>query len=260
MVTDSKYRGWKITSAEQLQAEHYDRIAVDYAAYYNDEWSQKYRHKFINEPLFAGIDLAGANVLEVMCGSGGITDFLLANQAEVTGLDISEKELRIFREKYPDCKTICASILNTKIENETFDCVVVVGGLHHLHPNLSAAIEEMIRILKPAGLFCFAEPHKGSFFDVLRRQWYKRDVLFAENEEGIGFQTMKREFGHLFKFKMEKYGGNIAYLLVYNSMVFRVPLRLKKIYSPLILWTESLIEKLQSRRTSCMVIARWQKR
>lgn len=249
-----------MASAEELQAEHYDKIGVEYAAHYNDKWSKKYRRRFINEPLFEGVNLSGAKVLEAMCGSGGITDFLVEKQAEVTGLDISPKELEIFQANYPDCKTLCASILDTKIESETFDCVVVVGGLHHLHPNLSAAIREMHRILKPNGYFCFAEPHKGSFFDRLRQAWYKRDNLFAENEEGIEVEELKREFTDLFEFKKENYCGNIAYLLVYNSMVFRVPLKLKPIYSQPMLWAESLIEKLQGRSNSCMVIAQWQRK
>lgn len=247
-------------SAENLQAEHYDKIAAQYAAHYNDKWSLKYRWRFINEPLFEGVELKGAKILEAMCGSGGITDFLIQKEADVTGLDISANELEIYKRNYPTCKTLCSSILDIKTESESFDHIVVVGGLHHLHPNLNAAIKEMHRVLKPGGYFCFAEPHKGSFFDTLRQQWYKHDKMFAENEEGIDVEEMKREFADMFEFKKENYCGNLAYLLVYNSMIFRIPLKLKPVYSPVTLFAESLIEKLQGRRTSCMVVAQWRKK
>lgn len=44
-----------------------------YAAYCGDVWSQKYRCKFINEPMFTGLTLSGMKIVEAMCGSGGYT-------------------------------------------------------------------------------------------------------------------------------------------------------------------------------------------
>jgi hypothetical protein len=80
------------------------------------------------------------------------------------------------------------------------------------------------------------------------------------NEEAIDFSALKNEFGELFDFKLEKYGGNLAYLFVLNSMVFRLPLGLKNFYSPAILKAEDWLEKLQGQTTSCMVIAQWRKK
>lgn len=249
-----------VSEAEQLQAAHYDRIAGAYSAHYHDKWSWEYRERFINRRMFANLRLEGKQILEAMCGSGGVTEHLLRQKASVTGLDISAKELAIYAEKYPQAQTICGSILKTGIENEKFDVIAVVGGLHHLHPDLSPAIREIHRVLKPGGYFCFAEPHRNSLPDLIRRRWYKRDSLFMHNEEAIDFPALKNEFGKLFDFKLEKFGGNLAYLFVLNSMVFRLPLGLKNFYSPAILKAEDWFEKLQGQTTSCMVIAQWRKK
>lgn len=65
-------------TSEQLQKLHYDRIGTDYESHYGDAGSQQYRERFIHEPMFAGIELAGLNVLEPMSGSGQTTEYLLS--------------------------------------------------------------------------------------------------------------------------------------------------------------------------------------
>ena len=102
-----------------------------------------------------------------MCGSGQTTSYLLTRGAKVTGLDISNEVVDQFQSRWtrqdgeadrcstPDCRTI------------QFDCVAVVGGLHHIHPEMKAAVREIHRVLKPGGYFVFMEPHTGSFPDVV---------------------------------------------------------------------------------------------
>jgi SAM-dependent methyltransferase len=247
------------TDAVQIQREHYDLIAERYENHYGDIYSRQYRRRFINEPLFAGIDLQGRKVLEAMCGSGHTTEYLLSKGARVTGLDISSEEMTSFKRNWPDANAVCASMLNSGLPDGYFDCVGVIGGLHHLHPNLNEAIHEIHRTLKRGGYLCFAEPHKQALADIVREYWYKHDSLFADNESSIDLRQLKHDFAGHFSFKSESYRGNVAYLLVLNSMVFRVPLSLKRIYSPPLMAFESVIERLQGRLMSCFVVSQWQK-
>lgn len=246
--------------SEQLQKTHYDKIAVQYEAHYGDPLNQKYRARFIYDPMFEGLDLSGMKVLEAMCGSGQTTEYLLDRKALVTGLDISPESINAFRERWPDCAAICASMLDSGLESESFDCVVVVGGLHHLHPHLGQALAEIHRILKPGGHFCFAEPHSGSLPDSIRKRWYRHDKFFAANEASIDVLSLKREWAAQFEFKKESYLGNVAYLLVFNSLIFRIPLRLKPLYTPPLMKLEALINRFQGKLLSCFVVAQWRKR
>jgi hypothetical protein len=104
------------------------------------------------------------------------------------------------------------------------------------------------------------EPHSGSFPDIVRKFWYKHDRFFSENEAAIDLHAMEEEFRDHFTFKRVEYSGNLAFLLVLNSLIFRIPKRLKPWYSPLLLKVESGIKKLQGKRTSCFVVGQWQKR
>jgi hypothetical protein len=83
--------------------------------------------------------------------------------------------------------------------------------------------------------------------------------MFASNEEAVDLAEMRAEFGEMFELKAEKYSGNVGYLFVLNSMVFRIPLSIKKIYSPLFLRIEGMIEKIQTAKFSCMAIGQWRK-
>ena len=103
--------------------------------------------------------------------------------------------------------------------------------------------------------------HVGEPFDATHlREILRHDSLFAENEESLDIEALKCECEDLFEFKMEKYVGSAAYLLVLNSMIFRVPLWLKRVYSPALMWLEKMLLRFHSRRLSLAVICQWEKK
>src|SRR5262245_39299989 len=249
----------KLGASELQQQEHYDTIAADYEAHYSDEWSIEYRRRFIYDPMFEGLDLSGMKVLDAMCGSGQTTRYLLDCGAAVTGLDISHEVVEAFRARWTQAEVVTRSLLDSGLPDNSFDFVIVIGGLHHVHPNLKPAMVEIYRVLKPGGYLCFFEPHSGSLPDVIRRIWYRFDRMFEDNEAAIDIQRLERDFGDRFKLKKARYLGNIAFLLVLNSMIFRVPQGSKKYFAPTLMKVEALIGKLQTKLTSCGVVTQWQR-
>lgn len=245
---------------EQIQKAYYDKLYSLYESHSGDTWSQKYRYRFINNFLLEGINLSGSNVLEAMCGSGFTTQYLISKGATVTGLDISEKSLVSFRKRWPNCNAVCASMHNSCFKDNSFGCVIITGGLHHAYPAINNALHEIHRILKTGGHLCFAEPYRGSMPDLIRRYWYKYDSLFAANERAIDIDKLKNDFSGYFKFDRERYLGNIGYLLVLNSLYLRIPLKIKHIYAPYLIFLESIFNKFQSRLFSCLLICQWQKK
>lgn len=249
-----------MTGSEDIQRELFANITRRYEKHFGDKYSSQYRDLFINVPLLKGIDLAGKKVLDVMCGSGALTRALLDRGAIVTGLDISKEQIGLFRGKWPMCEGICASIFDSGIADDSFDCAVIIGGLHHLHPRASEAVGRIYRLLKPGGHFCFCEPHKGSIPDHFRRIWYSLDKLIGKNEAAIDLRGLKREFGDRFSFLSETYAGGIAFLFVYNSMVFRLPTPLKNMIAAPLINTEKAMAGLSTRMLSCIAISQWRKR
>ena len=247
------------TDYQQKQAEHFDGMAALYESHYSDRFSMMYRERFINAPLLEGIDLEGKKVLELMCGSGSITHFLLEKKAIVTGLDISGELINIFKRKW-NCEAICASIFSSGISDDSYDFVVIVMGLHHLHPQVSEAIGEIRRVLKPGGYLCFCEPHSGSLPDVFRKIWYKTDKYFESNEGSLQLDVLKRTYADRFDFLKQRYIGGLAYLLVLNSMIFRIPLKAKKYIAPVLLSLEGVFAHFPTKLFSCAAINQWRKK
>jgi SAM-dependent methyltransferase len=249
----------QLGAAERQQQEHYDKIAADYETHYSDEWSAEYRRRFIYEPMFAGLNLSQMKVLDAMCGSGQTTSYLLTRGADVTGLDISNEVIDTFQVRWTNANAVKRSLLDSGLPDNSFDCVAVVGGLHHIHPNVKAAVREIHRVLKPGGHFCFMEPHSGSLPDVVRRIWYRFDRFFSDNEAAIDVGALQKDFSDRFELKQARYLGNLAFLLVLNSLIFRIPPRSKRFFAPLLLRLEPLVNKLQTKLTSCFVVTQWQK-
>src|SRR3990167_5077039 len=196
-----------------------------------------------------------------MCGSGPTTGFLLSQGADVVGLDVSDSAITSFQNRWPGCQGIRASVFDSQLPAESFDGVVVQAGLHHLHPRVNDALDEIYRMLKPGGFFYFSEPHAGSLFDGMRNFWYRLDrSVFAENEASVDLAEMRERYADRFTFEVERYVGNVAYFLVLQSMVLRLPVAAKQYYAPPLLWLESWLGRLQGKLTAPLVVCRWRKK
>jgi ubiquinone/menaquinone biosynthesis C-methylase UbiE len=245
---------------EQRQKELFDQKAGLFEAHYSDKYTEQYRRDFVYNPMTEGIDLKGKKVLEALCGSGQATPFFLEKGAQITGLDISEKLIESFRNKFPQCEAICSSVFDNNIPDSSYDVVSIIAGLHHLHPRVDECVEEVYRILKPGGYFIFMEPQSGSLPDIFRKIWYRIDrSYFEENEGSVDIDHLKKRFSGRFKFNRIRHTGFLAFLLVYNSYVFRMPLGWKKYYSPFLLKLDKMVEPLQGKLGSCIAVCQWQK-
>ncbi len=250
-----------LTASEHDQIALYDTIAQDYQAHYGDKYSALYRDKFIHGPLYRGQALRNKSVLDAACGSGETTRYLLAQGANVTGLDLSPKMIDLFQARFPQAKGVCNSIYSTGFADNTFDCVSVILGLHHFHPDLQKAVDEIHRILKPGGIFCFCEPCTGTLPDIARRIWYRHDrSQFAENEAAVDPEMLLEENAAKFRRVSQRYGGNVAYLSVLCSLILRIPVKLKRFYSPFAMFLESLVSPWQPKLLSCFVLCQWEKK
>lgn len=249
----------ELTPEEQQQREHYEDIGEAYQLHYADKWSLRYRDRFFHAPMVEGLNLHGLYAMDAMCGGGYAARYLQERGARVIGLDVAQAQLDAFVENLPGAEGLCGSILDTGLEPESLDLVVAVMGLHHLHPHLDSAIEEIHRILKPGGHFAFCEPHLGSLPDIARRKWYNHDPLFAEEEASVDVVGLRRAFASKFEFVRERHMGSVAYVAVLNSMILRMPLALKPLYSPAAIWLEGLVNRFLSKSLACYVCCQWRK-
>ncbi|MBF0234433.1 MAG: class I SAM-dependent methyltransferase, partial [Desulfamplus sp.] len=246
--------------SEDIQKDFFEIIGDQYLLHYNDHYSRIYRERFIYKPMVQNINLEGKIVLDAMCGSGQISEFVSMERCELHGLDISDKQMELYRRRFPDADCYVRSILDTGFSDSCFDVVLMCGGLHHVHPHVNQTVTEIHRILKPGGFFIFAEPHANTVVDNARRFWYAADHFFMSNESAVDYVVLEKNFVGLFDTVNVKYFGNIAYYLIYNSLILRIPLRVKKIIAPFALFLESKLLPLHTHFMSSYLVAQWQKK
>lgn len=228
---------------EHNQRAYYNQIADTYDAYYANPYALKYRYA-VYERALKGIDWHGKHVLDAMCGGGMGSGYFADKGATVAGVDISDEQCRLYAQRFPDHDVRCESILQTSFASASFD-FIVTDSLHHLQPNVSAALEEMLRVLKPGGHILAYEPNARSFMDVFRRLWYRTDPrYFEENEQSIDIDRVAAQMEGRLELVRALYGGRLAYLLVQEAMVLRVPPRLIPLYAPLLMRIEFTLDQV----------------
>ena len=246
------------SSSEEKQRRYYDKISKIYDQHYFSAHALRYRHDLYAD-ILEGIDLKQFRVLDAMCGGGENTAFMIERSAAVEGIDISQEQCHIYAKRFPTCRVTNASIFETGFDDESFD-LVVTDSLHHLHPHLDRGLEEILRIIRPYGYFLLWEPSAKSLLDMFRKVWYKLDrKYFQGNEKAVDLSGILKKYdGHLKPVK-KKYGGNVAYLLLNESMILRISPNLLDRYAKALLAMEDFISKLQTRFLSCWVLALLQK-
>ncbi len=225
------------------QKKRYDAEAILHSEHYNDKYTQMYRDEFIRIPLFKE-NLKGLYILDAMCASGIETGYLIKQGADVVGVDISKKNVEEYIKRWGK-PCFLNSIHKTNFSDNTFDAIYICGGLHHVLPLLKETILEIHRILKPGGLFYFMEPNKDTWVNRIRELWYKIDSKFADDEEAISYKnTLKPLLNIGFAEKSINYGGNIAYIVIGQSLALGIPKKYKKYLSPVSFFLERILTKL----------------
>ncbi|MCB0806478.1 MAG: class I SAM-dependent methyltransferase [Bacteroidales bacterium] len=118
----------------------------------------------------------GSAVLELGMGPGKDLD-LLAEKYRVTGSDLSEAFLDLYREKNPGANLLHLDAV-TLDTTETFDCIYSNKVLHQIGPDdLKRSFERQSALLNPAGIACHSfwygdkvVTHRGQQF------WYYTEL------------------------------------------------------------------------------------
>jgi SAM-dependent methyltransferase len=100
-----------------------------------------------------------ARVLELGCGTGEFTrPMARVTRARFVAVDVTPPLLAYARTDLPPNVTVAAAdVEHLPFASASFDAVVGNAVLHHLR--LDRAVPEVLRVLRPGGHFCFAEPN-----------------------------------------------------------------------------------------------------
>ena len=100
-------------------------------------------------------------VLDLCCGAGQTTKFLVQRSDDVTGLDISPVALARAKNNVPEAKYVEGLAQNIPLPDNQFDLVHTSSALHEMTPReLEQIFKEVYRVLKPGGIFALVDFHQ----------------------------------------------------------------------------------------------------
>lgn len=244
-----------------VQEAHYEAIHDAYEAHYYDKSSMAYRHRFIYRPLFAGLKLDGASVADLACGTGHNSLALRQYFPSIrtTGYDISESACRDFR---LHTGSVAHQIDLTRgfEPTEMHDAALIIGGLHHCVADMDTTLKNVARMLRPGGCFLMMEPSEDFFLSAVRRIWYRKDRWFeSETEAALKHDELASQASPHFVPQRVLHIGGPAFYLILNSLITRVPLKLKPPIAPLLFAAEGLYNKLPGRAPFAVFLAEWRR-
>ncbi|MEH2377140.1 class I SAM-dependent methyltransferase [Nostoc sp.] len=141
------------------------------------DWSYRYQWLYDGISRLAALSLGGearfrqlalqgltihsdTQVLDLCCGSGQTTQFLVKFSQNVTGLDASPKSLQRARLNVPLASYVEAFAEEMPFRDNLFDVVHTSVALHEMQPQqLRKIINEVYRVLKPGGVFTLVDFH-----------------------------------------------------------------------------------------------------
>ncbi|MBW4562565.1 MAG: class I SAM-dependent methyltransferase [Mojavia pulchra JT2-VF2] len=108
-----------------------------------------------------GLDLhSDTKILDLCCGSGQATQFLVKYSQNVTGLDASPLSLKRAQQNVPSASYVEAFAEDMPFIDNEFDLVHTSVALHEMQPDqLRQIIHEVYRVLKPGGMFTLVDFH-----------------------------------------------------------------------------------------------------
>jgi ubiquinone/menaquinone biosynthesis C-methylase UbiE len=129
----------------------------------------------------AFVNLEGKRVLEVGCGDGRLSSFLVQKVGSLTAVDIDESRLEDARRTAKDVDFRCGSGESLEFPDCSFDLVFFGFSLHH--QDAFAALSEACRVLVPMGEILIIEPTEMSEYTQLVSVFEKEEPALLRRAE-----------------------------------------------------------------------------
>ncbi|MER9895259.1 class I SAM-dependent methyltransferase [Mesorhizobium sp. M0119] len=114
--------------------------------------------------------IAGLRILDIGCGAGSFARQLVAEGADVSGIDPAAGAIREAVAAVPQASFVKGVAESLPFGDAAFDIAVMINALHHVpEVAMQAALGEAARVINPNGVLIVVEPlATGNFFAALR--------------------------------------------------------------------------------------------
>jgi SAM-dependent methyltransferase len=181
----------------------YNKIAKDWMKdHRSDTWWIEGTNKYLSyfEPK--------ASILDVGCGSGNKSKYLVKNGFDVTGIDFSEEMIKLAKEQVPTGKFFVKDIKQPLDFENIFDGVFAQAVLLHIPKNeIIGVLKNITAPLKP----------KGYFYTTVKelKPNSSDEEIVKENDYGYDYE---RFFSYFTLEELKKYIQEIGLEVVYENI------------------------------------------
>lgn len=129
---------------------------------------------------------ARARVLDAGCGGGAPISRLVAEHAQVTGVDLAGAQIELARQNVPEGEFMVGNLTDLELPDESFDGVVSYYAIIHIPRDLhTRVLVGLYRVLKPGGvaLLCLGAndlPEDVDDFQGVEMYWSHFDAATSE--------------------------------------------------------------------------------
>jgi SAM-dependent methyltransferase len=194
----------------------------------------------------AGHRIAG-RVLENGCGVGMYVEHLTPFAGQVVGLEYDFQRAREARSRSP--RILCAAGEDLPFPSDAFDLILSHEVLEHVQDD-SAALREMVRVLRPGGRLLVFVPNRGYPFETHGIYWRGRyhfgniplvNYLPTRLRDRLAPHVRiytRRDLEHLFAGLPVSFRYRTVIFGAYDNIIVRRP-RLGRLLRAMLQWLES---------------------
>jgi len=123
-------------------------------------------------------------VLDLGCGTGFFTDLLASRYQQVIGVDISHQMVEFAKtHRSTEIKWLQGDAFKLPLQDESIDLIYSNLVIQWCDP-LDKALDEILRVLKPGGVFIFSTLSEGTLYE-LKSAWAQVD----DDQHVIDYKT-----------------------------------------------------------------------
>lgn len=139
---------------EYYSQSHY----LNFGYWYEETSIQLQACENLMEKLLALLPEKKGSILDVACGKGATTAYLLKNYSseQVTGINISDAQLAAARGNAPGCRFLNMNATEMTFADNSFEAIISVEAVFHFYTR-ELFFKEALRVLKPGGYLVLSD-------------------------------------------------------------------------------------------------------